>query len=539
MITYMPILYPDETIYSLLSRTYEKCGYLSNTQAKKDFFVNPEESIEFLFLNKLCDKIVEIITQNQSLDSIIKNHTLYNYYGRYLENGKRREAYTALIDMTGSYFKIFGLNKKSSKEDHLCYLRYCPICAKEDKKNYGETYWKRTHQIPELEVCSIHGCKLLKSNVSSNKHNASSFVSADTAIGDFSIEYGSKQEIILAKYVYTLLQEDIKYDDNLLIGKYLISKMEGTKYLSSCGKSLNRKILFQDLKKCYGDGRYIIQDESHLSKIFHGKRTKPFEIIQIAILLNISCEELVNAHNPKITPAEKFEENVLSMLHEKTVKDVSRILNVSESAVKTIIQRQNIRDGNNTKYRIHECRKIWAETIKEFPDHSFSYICNHSEYRLELQWLRRNDKEWTDIHYPIKKSVSIKQKNIDMLDKEYLPQIEKIVLEYRFCSSGMPNRITIAAINNYIGLPGKQLYYMKQCRSVIEKYTETNEEFRVRKILWAIDIIKMEDKPLTFHQINKLTHIHTKDYYKCRSILINKIGEDSVRKIDPNNTAKI
>lgn len=536
MITYMPTIYPGETIYSLLSRTYEKCGYLSYAQAKKEFFVNPTESLEFLFLNKLRDGIIEIITQNQSLDSVIKKHTLYNYYGRYLGKQKRREAYNALINMTGDYFKIFRLSRKTSEES---YLRYCPICAKEDKKNYGETYWKRTHQIPELEVCSIHGCKLLKSNVSSNKHNASAFVSADTAIEDFSVTYGSDQEIILAKYVYTLLQEDIKYDDDLLIGKYLISKMEGTKYLSSCGKSLNRKILFQDLKKCYGDGRHIIQEESHLSKIFHGKRTKPFEIIQIAILLNISCEELVNACNPETTPAEKFEEIVLSMLQENTAKEVSHILNVSESAIKTITQKQNGLDNSDTKYQIQECRKIWIDTIEKFSNCSFSYICNHSEHRLKLQWLRRNDKEWTDTHYPRKKKVNNKQKSIDMLDKEYLPQIEEIINEYRFSSGGMPNRITVSAINNYIGLPGKQLYCMKQCRSVIEKHTETNEEFRVRKILWAIDIIKKGDKPLTFHQINKLTHIHIQDYYKCRSILVNKIGEDSVRKIDPNSTVKI
>lgn len=535
MITYMPILYPDETIYSLLSRTYEKSGYLSHTQAKKDFFVNPTESMEFLFLNKLSNEIVEVITQNQSFDLLVKNHTLFNYYGRYLEKEKRRESYAALLDMTGGYFKIFGLNKKSSPKD---YLRYCPMCAKEDKKNYGETYWRRAHQIPELEVCHFHGCKLLNSNVSSEKHNALSFVSADTAIEDFSVTHGSKQEIILAKYVDALFRADLKCDDDLLIGKYLIYKMEGTKYLSSCGKGVNRKLLFQDLKKFYGDGRYIIQDESHLSKIFHGKRTKPFEIIQIAILLNISCEELANARNPEITPSEKFEGMVLSMLHDKTVKEISHILKVSESAIKTIVQKQNGIDGNIRKYQIQECRKIWIDTIKKFPNHSFSYICNHSDYRLELQWLRRNDKEWTNIHYPIKKNVSTKQQNIDMLDKKYLPQMVKIINEYRFCSGGMPNRITVSAINNYIGLPGKQLYYMKQCRSIIEKYTETNEEFRVRKILWAIDIIKKEDKPLTFHQINKLTHIHIRDYFKCRSILIEEIGEDSVRKIDPNSSVK-
>ena len=187
------------------------------------------------------------------------------------------------------------------------------MCVSEDKHIYGETYWKRTHQIQELEVCPVHGCKLLNSNVSNNKHSAMSFISANTAVKDLTIIQGSEQDIKLAEYIGASVRENIEYDDDLLIGKYLTSKLEGTKYLSSCGNGINRKLLFQDLTNFYSGCKYVIQEINHLSKIFHGKRIKPFEIIQIAMFLKIPCNELVNAENPDKTPSEKFEQKVINM----------------------------------------------------------------------------------------------------------------------------------------------------------------------------------------------------------------------------------
>lgn len=533
MIAYVPTMYPDETVYSLLTRIYEKSGYLSYAHAKNDFFVNPKEGIEFLFLNKLSKELIDIITRNQTLDDVIKNHTLYNYYGRYLGAEKRKDAYNSLCNMTGDYFRIFVLNKKSSEET---YLRYCPMCASEDKHIYGETYWKRTHQIPELEVCPAHGCKLLNSNVSNNKHSAMSFTSANTAVKDLTIIHGSEQDIKLAEYIGASVRENIEYDDDLLIGKYLTSKLEGTKYLSSCGNGINRKLLFQDLTNFYSGCKYVIQETNHLSKIFHGKRIKPFEIIQIAMFLKIPYNELVNAQNPDKTPSEKFEQKVINMLRDRTMEEVSSKLNISKSAIKIIIRKHNGVADNYTKYEIQECRKIWTDTIKEYPNCSFREICMYSKYRLSLQWLRRNDKEWTDKHYPRKQINSVRQQNIDLLDKKYLSQIENVIQKYREHPGEMPKRITINAIGNYIGIPGRQLYYMKQCRAVIEKYAETDEEFRVRKILWAVDMLQRDNKKLNFNQIRKLTHIHSGHYYKSRPLLIDTIGEETVLRIDPNTS---
>lgn len=39
--------------------------------------------------------------------------------------------------------------------------RLCPLCLEEDCTNYGEPYWHRAHQLPNVFICASHGCALL------------------------------------------------------------------------------------------------------------------------------------------------------------------------------------------------------------------------------------------------------------------------------------------------------------------------------------------------------------------------------------------
>jgi len=43
-------------------------------------------------------------------------------------------------------------------------LRFCPLCAQEDKKQFGESYWHRLHQLPGVEVCPTHAVFLENSD---------------------------------------------------------------------------------------------------------------------------------------------------------------------------------------------------------------------------------------------------------------------------------------------------------------------------------------------------------------------------------------
>ena len=48
----------------------------------------------------------------------------------------------------------------------LRHLAYCPSCRSEDLIDYGETYWRRSHQIPGVLLCDRHQCLLTKSSAS-------------------------------------------------------------------------------------------------------------------------------------------------------------------------------------------------------------------------------------------------------------------------------------------------------------------------------------------------------------------------------------
>lgn len=40
------------------------------------------------------------------------------------------------------------------------HFRYCPQCPQEQLVKLGEPYWKRMHQLPGIDVCIEHCCKL-------------------------------------------------------------------------------------------------------------------------------------------------------------------------------------------------------------------------------------------------------------------------------------------------------------------------------------------------------------------------------------------
>lgn len=97
MILYLPEIYEDETMFSYLSRAYEKGGYISQIQALGEFLKNPNERrLEFVFCNNLSTEIIDYLTKNCKWETFLRNHTLCNYYGRYLKIAKRREAMQAL-----------------------------------------------------------------------------------------------------------------------------------------------------------------------------------------------------------------------------------------------------------------------------------------------------------------------------------------------------------------------------------------------------------------------------------------------------------
>src|SRR5205085_5295925 len=63
------------------------------------------------------------------------------------------------------------------------WLRFCPACVENDRRQFQECYWHRLHQVPGVEVCPVHNVFLSDSSARSrNRVNSSLYVSAESVM---------------------------------------------------------------------------------------------------------------------------------------------------------------------------------------------------------------------------------------------------------------------------------------------------------------------------------------------------------------------
>lgn len=408
MITYFPEIYPEELYYSVASRYYAGNGFFSCTQMGEDFYEDIREVPDFRFINRLQTKAIEHLCKNNSFEQFLQEHTLLNYYGRFLGVERRNTAYSALVNMEGDYGRRFPVNKSEA------HLKYCPLCVIDNRKKYGEAYWRVIHQIPELTVCPIHGCRLIHSIAKINYLRTNNFNPLEITISDMTITFGSQKEIELAQYLYEIVKADYSLEYGTNISKYLSCKLAGTKYSTSRGKTINVSVLVNDLVKYYSDFETGIKKNWHVLKMLNGKRANTFEIAQVGMFLKISPEELIKAELPCKLPEQIFDERVMGMFKKgMSIHDIATELKTSQDLIRSIARRNGVKSNKHTeaylkrkaeedKAKIEEYRKLWLEALSEYPQCSLAQILKYKKYMIPLKWLRRKDREWTDKHYPRK-----------------------------------------------------------------------------------------------------------------------------------------
>ena len=157
MIDYFPKILPDEWIYSALCRYAELRGCIPVEAVKEELFGTGSAHMGTLFPNKYLAMLVRQLPQSVfSFDDILLNHTLFKYFVRFypLEDKQYLKKY---LSEAGSpqlthLWRSYGRKKWQ--------LRYCPDCVQDDNKKYGTSYYHLSHQIPIVNVCQKHKCKL-------------------------------------------------------------------------------------------------------------------------------------------------------------------------------------------------------------------------------------------------------------------------------------------------------------------------------------------------------------------------------------------
>lgn len=159
MIGFMPEPYPDELMYSVLSRYHKMSGHLVFRASAEELFKDPLVRPDVEFINQYTEELLRVL--GVDMETLVREHTMFSAYARCLPDERKKAAFQSMIRMDGKHKNLLAIPVRKNVRT----LRYCPVCVAEDRKKYGETYWRRGYQIESI-VCALYTdvtCNLQKS----------------------------------------------------------------------------------------------------------------------------------------------------------------------------------------------------------------------------------------------------------------------------------------------------------------------------------------------------------------------------------------
>ncbi len=255
MLTWLPDPQPDELLYSLIARYSDIMVYPNSRHVLMDWY--GKASIRAIV--DLPSHLNQIASQTRFLADwsalrLLEQHTLFPYYAAFHSKQRRQAAQKAMIG-NGPAFMLLGL--AATQIQHPASLRYCPLCASEDRNRSGFTHWRRLHQLAGVYVCTEHHVWLEDSGVaihpSSKKHI---FISAEQAIpkelNAMPIPNHKESTILLdlAKRAEQLLTSQYHLNPVELQQRYL--KQLYQRNLASYSGKLKRANIFDELFAHFG-----------------------------------------------------------------------------------------------------------------------------------------------------------------------------------------------------------------------------------------------------------------------------------------------
>lgn len=358
MIKHFPKIYPGELFYSYLSRIACHNGFLWHMGIAREILKNPSAGANYNYINILKDDFRRELERYIPIEQIALKHTLFKYYAVFLPYDKKNEAFEIAIKNNRD-LSFFHLPIPNNKRDY--YLRYCPMCVKEDREEYGECYFHLEHQIPEVKCCFRHGVKLIDTKVLNERTHVSSFVPLELLVGELNEIKANAIEVEIARYIAETIKYDIDLEVKYPIGSWLSDCLED-KYFSPRGEQKQLDKIMGDLQYFYRDFGDFNINKRRLATIYRNDYINVFDIFLIALFERIPPRDLVSFRQTKQARWEVFDEKVKEL---KAVglnnAQIAAELKVNHEVVRQILLGTYDKPKNN-KAR-YKCQKWDWEAI--------------------------------------------------------------------------------------------------------------------------------------------------------------------------------
>lgn len=325
MIAFFPAAYPDELLYSQISRFHQRGGYARFVFTAEDIYRTGKvthPSIEFV--NRYTDDAMNWLTKQMPWETVAEKHTMYPAFIRFLPLHRRKEAEEGVRSQNGNWKNIMNLPVLKEKR----FLRFCPECAREDREKIGETYWHRVHQIPRVRVCPKHRTFLENSNIPIGSKTTPGLFDAESNVPKDALPRfcENQREIEFTQYVLEVFRQPVDIKTDFSISAFLHSKLM-PEYKNSSGIIRNMSRLYEDYTTFY-EGLPTMS-QTYMQKIFNGYMYDVYYILQIAFFIGISVYDITHI------PSQSKEYNELyKRLAEKHNLDYSVVADIAEEVLK-------------------------------------------------------------------------------------------------------------------------------------------------------------------------------------------------------------
>ena len=444
MIVYMPTIYPDELVYSWFCRYYVHSGCFSHKMALQELYCKKSDYLSKEFIGNLNNEAMEQIDEIYSLDKLVLDHTMYPQYGRFIPLAEKKEALYRLGHNSCDVHYLFPVLPRNDGER---YLRFCPLCVKEDRETYGEAYWHRKHQIRNMSICTRHKCRLIESSVPAKSEQSFTFCPAENYTYDREAEFENDLSVIqYMEYLVSVFDSVMDFDNDIPISSILYDGMSRTKYLKPSGRSRYTKMLAEDINIFYENmGVCNIVSVYQIQRILLGSLSEFSAICQIAFFLGMRAERLTassltveqikqeqDSHYMRNTAPVDWElldremapvlEKVIKAVYDGTANENGRPERVSE---KLVYREMNLL-GHQLE-NMPQCKAIFEKYTESYPE----------TWARKITWAYKKLEEegkpfcWTDI----RRISGVKKKNFQAIvpylikhtDVKLLERIKELV----------------------------------------------------------------------------------------------------------------
>lgn len=474
MLGYFPAPYEDELLYSMIARYALHIGQSSNQKAVIREVFSSSTAVAIPDLSSHLDALAHNLQLVWPINvkDLIGTFTLAPIYLPFLSQAQTGKVIRSMrSDIGGSIHTRSGIAASTIKQS--AFFRYCPECIKEQESEYGEVYWRRSHQLPGLAFCKRHTCLLEDSPVDYHPKEKHHFVAAASTRVDATAKYLELSD--LEKHLHDRYVELLQTGSLSGVGvhRWTLFYRNLANKLGFMHKSrVQHKEIYQLVRNKWAGSTF----ERH----FQGPIEKQW-------LVN-----LFRKHRKSFHPLRHLLV-ISALIPEYTVpKLLAKVNQLPATAPQpaAAMQKQKVKA---TKSDIEGRRQDWRDLVKQNPDVGIKGLRSLTSGGALYAWLYRHDRQWLMSHRPHYQPVSRAHYKTDYQhwDENNVALLESTYKEL----ACQPNRLRLTQTRFIKVLPRansveKHLEDLPDTRQWLASHAELVEDYQLYRLRAAYEKIK-------------------------------------------------